>query len=477
MTARQGLATGSAGAAVLTTNGVDKGTDRSLAFSWEDWFQHASPSQRAEALTLAQQQGLLYPDQLPPTKNGVKPAPSAKETPLSLLITSLLAGKSPLLPDLNHQPITFFDQQLDDTQRQAVLRAIHTPDLCLIKGLPGTGKSRALAEILSQCCCRGQRVLFLAAETSSLDVVLHRLVGRSEVFALRLLDAQEKAESLPAWLRGFTLEDQKQAFLERTLTGARSNRDRSEAACKERHEQTGVWTELQSCADSYQTLDYHQSQLNSRLANVTNDVSRDADDAGNTSAFSAGIRDLRQLRADTLKQIDTALAQQSDELTKCNQQSAELASQIQRLEPGYQARKNGRFWTVAYWTNLFNGAIAEDDQTLGRPRQRQRQLDHVLAECYRAMRVAARETQQHDIVLALTHAAWQCDFEREGTPAQNLRLLGEPSQELDLPLIKRENRDPHDAAVDLVLRECFQAAHQGLRFEIIDEPARRQTLP
>src|SRR5208282_978439 len=112
---------------------VETKPERAGAFSWEDWFRHANAQQRAAALGLAHQQGLLYPHQLPAITNGVKPAPApAPETAVSALLSRLLAGRAePLSPPLL-SPLPFFDAELDDLQQQAVLRALGTPDVFLL---------------------------------------------------------------------------------------------------------------------------------------------------------------------------------------------------------------------------------------------------------------------------------------------------------------------------------------------------------
>ena len=86
MTARYGQASGYATLASPLANGNQVSKDRSAPFSWEEWFSHASPQQRATALGLAQQQGLIYPHQLPPISNGVHPIAAVMDTDLSLLL-------------------------------------------------------------------------------------------------------------------------------------------------------------------------------------------------------------------------------------------------------------------------------------------------------------------------------------------------------------------------------------------------------
>src|SRR5439155_23263845 len=88
------------------------------------------------------------------------------------------------------------DTALTEEQRAAVAKALDTPDVCLIRGLPGTGKSRVIAEIARQAARRGLRVLLTAPTPAALDVVLDRLTDDSHVLPLRVLGRDEKGEAL-----------------------------------------------------------------------------------------------------------------------------------------------------------------------------------------------------------------------------------------------------------------------------------------
>lgn len=354
MTARTWQGTGSATAPVA--NGTDAGSDRSAPFSWDDWFRHASALQRADALGLARQQGLLYPHQLPVLRNGIKPASPTKEIDPSPSIARLLAGKADGLPRLSIDALTIFDADLDDLQRQAVARAVATPDLFMLQGLPGVGKSRVLAEIVLQAAVRGWRVLLLAGQTASVDVILERLVGRQEVLGLRMLDALEKPASLPGWLRGFTLEEQKQAFVARTVAAARRNHEQTESACKQRRDQEPHWAELQACAERCRDLDQKLQALQSEFAGIAATVEREAE--------SGGLADLRHGCDEALREVDAVLRIHQDALARSEQEATDLAAQIAARESAYLAKKNGRFWTLAYWLNLFNGHIIREMETL-----------------------------------------------------------------------------------------------------------------
>jgi hypothetical protein len=358
MTSRQRQAPESA------TAPADASLERSAHFSWEDWFRHANSQQQAEALGLAQKQGILYPHQLPAISNGAKPVSTAEDMEPSPVVSRLLAGNAEALPRLQIEELSFFDPQLDDLQRQAVARAIGMPDLLLLQGLPGTGKSRVLTEILLQAVARGWRILFLAGQTASLDVILHRLLGRPEVLALRFLDAFEKPEALPAWLRGFTLDRQKQAFLEHAMAGTRENYERAELTCRQRCAEEPLWAELRISAQRWRDLETRLHALREQLSRIGATVEADAETTKNDSAFLTYLAELRQERDAAMCEIEMALRTQQDALAKCEQEATELAARIAKKEPAYLAKKYRRFWTLSYWLNLFNWSIIQDMEVL-----------------------------------------------------------------------------------------------------------------
>src|SRR5205823_10216687 len=109
--------------------------------SWEDLYRALPPPQQQELLALAGRQGLLFSHQLPAVD-------AALLQQRRQFFTQLLAGKAGPLTPLACPSIDVQDEALDATQREAVGRAVTTPDVCLIQGLPGSGKSLVAAEVV-----------------------------------------------------------------------------------------------------------------------------------------------------------------------------------------------------------------------------------------------------------------------------------------------------------------------------------------
>jgi hypothetical protein len=74
----------------------------------------------------------------------------------------------------------------NDAQHRAVAMALACPDLCVIDGPPGTGKTTVICEIVRNLIARGERVLLVAPTHVALDHVLKRMGDEPGVYALRL---------------------------------------------------------------------------------------------------------------------------------------------------------------------------------------------------------------------------------------------------------------------------------------------------
>ena len=72
--------------------------------------------------------------------------------------------------------IKFFNQNLDESQKLAVAKAMASQDVSLIHGPPGTGKTTTLVEYIRQEVARGSRVLACAGSNVAVDNIVEGLV-------------------------------------------------------------------------------------------------------------------------------------------------------------------------------------------------------------------------------------------------------------------------------------------------------------
>jgi DNA polymerase III delta prime subunit len=66
-------------------------------------------------------------------------------------------------------------EALDEDQLAAFRKALHVPDMLLVLGPPGTGKTRTISQIAGACARRGERVLVTSHTHRAVDNVLGRL--------------------------------------------------------------------------------------------------------------------------------------------------------------------------------------------------------------------------------------------------------------------------------------------------------------
>lgn len=81
---------------------------------------------------------------------------------------------------------------LNSAQKEAVVKILSAPDLCLIQGPPGTGKTTVTAEAIIQLVRRGQRVLLASQAHTAVDNALDRLGLDGSLRVVRLARFQDK---------------------------------------------------------------------------------------------------------------------------------------------------------------------------------------------------------------------------------------------------------------------------------------------
>lgn len=82
--------------------------------------------------------------------------------------------------------------ELNPAQKEAVVKILSSPDLCLIQGPPGTGKTTVIAEAIIQLVRRGQRVLLASQAHTAVDNALDRLGHDGALRVVRLAHVQGK---------------------------------------------------------------------------------------------------------------------------------------------------------------------------------------------------------------------------------------------------------------------------------------------
>ena len=301
---------------------------------WEELYQRATPSQQDELLALASRQGVLYAHQIAPPDNG-----SAVRRPL---LPALLNGQIKDLQPLRPPPLKPLDDALDAVQIDAVRRALYTSDICLIQGLPGTGKSRVVAEIIHQAAARGERVLLLAPGTAPLDRVLEQVGAPERVYAVRCLTSQENMPALPPCIRRLTISERVRHFKEQTLPAAQQAAQAARQRCDELRGHESVWGRLDELLATHDRLAEQVANLDAQRERLPAEVERDAA----TLEPVIAVERTAQAKREQIESRRTAL---QTEIEKNASDLLKLDAELRQWTPLADARRAGRWWSVAWW--------------------------------------------------------------------------------------------------------------------------------
>ncbi len=330
---------------------------------WEDVFHNATPAQQQELLTLASRQGLLHAHQLPAPANGSRPHAPAPNDPRALtLLSHLLQGQTSELKPVLPAPFEPNDTDLDDSQRQAVARALATPDLCLIQGFPGAGKSRVVAEIVTQVAARGERVLLLSPAPAAVDRVLALVAGREAVCPLRCVGKGDRLEELSEAGRAATFPERVRSLREHALGQAVRAREQAERRCQRLRQEEEAWPRLEELAGRERRLRDEADALTARRERIPAEVHAEAERAADPAAapaeecpktVAAAAASLRE----ALARLREAQARADKEHAEQTRAAEERAAEAEALRPLAEAKRAGRWWSPSWWRATFGGDV------------------------------------------------------------------------------------------------------------------------
>jgi hypothetical protein len=388
---------------------------------WEQWVEHASAPQRQHALARAAEHGLLHAHELPASEGA---AGAAGRRPL---LTALLHGPAPVLEPVHCPCVDPIDQELDEVQRQAVSRALHSPDLSLVLGYAGTGKSRVVAEVLRQCARAGQRVLLVAPCAAAVDRVLERLAEEPALGIVRGVASDESEAGLPASLLPLTLKQRLCHFDEQTLPAARAAVEAITAAAEARRLDEPLWAELDVHLRQLACAQESLRAVAEQRAGLAAEIAADLEQGGDDTPFRSRWKVIRWQHEELLGKVVARRAEVRAAIDQIASAQQERDAERQRLVPLAEAKQEHRWWTGAFWrATLHGGQLArleelkaqslQAEECLKEARQseselgaEQARLEAVLAE--QRDRLVEEERARRDADLAEQQAACGRQFE------------------------------------------------------------------
>ncbi|HEV3237919.1 MAG TPA: AAA domain-containing protein [Gemmataceae bacterium] len=334
--------------------------------AWNQVFDRLPLPEKDQLLQLARQQGYLSPNQLP---RSAKADHSGSE---SSRITQILAGQLEELEPAQIQQVVCTDGDLGKTQKRAVALALHTPDICLIQGLPGTGKSRVIAEIIHQAASRGDRILFVSPWSSTLDNFLAIHLGDEILSPWRLLGPNEKLEDLPQTIRGLTSEERAKSLKEHVAPTVGRQIHDIEADLQILRSLENGWPRLYSLAQKHKEATREIEKTRALPATLGANLASEMEAAEQGCCLDERINNLlvdlgsRRLKTDALSQETKNLAALVEEKSK---RVEELANQMTPLADLVESKDHGRFWRLGWWKAMISS------QSLSHARSIQSQLN------------------------------------------------------------------------------------------------------
>ncbi len=405
-------------------------------YPWETYFRLLSPSQQEQLLALSRRQGILFAHQLP-GPNG-KSVSASDQTSRANLLNQILAGHCSPHPGgrgqgeegIAAEELSWVDSALDANQRLAVARALTTPDVAVIVGWPGTGKSRVVAELLTQAGMRGDRVLFLAPTAAAIDHVLPQIAQRDALCPLRLLEPREALETLSPGLRSMTLGLRRQAWKDQALELAHKGQVLAESRCQKRRQEESLWPRLQNLVEQTQQLDQQRHDLQQRKSHIADAVAQEIADQGQApatvpaSTFAnevLGHLARHQETGDRLRRAREGAEQAGKSASKT---LADLETRLGQLRPLAEAKQKGRWWSWKWWRATFRGKVVEQLADL---EQQQREAQNALTAAKAQIEELADQTRHGDQEL-------QANLERVQAAEVQRRLEEIQAQENPLQL-------------------------------------------
>lgn len=110
-----------------------------------------------------------------------------KEDKLSLenkKILNFLMGENK--PEYNQEKVSFISKELNENQREAVVKSVCANDFHLIIGPPGTGKTYVIEELIHQFSKRSKKLLVTAWTNLAIDNIIKRLENKESLEIVRI---------------------------------------------------------------------------------------------------------------------------------------------------------------------------------------------------------------------------------------------------------------------------------------------------
>ncbi len=258
------------------------------------------------------------------------------------------------------EPVDLFDADLDSAQADAVCRSLHGADLLLIQGLPGTGKSRTIVELIRQATPRGLRVLLTAPTGAAVDAILSRLTAAAEIEFIRCLARDEDLSAIPEFSARCTANNRETAVREMIIARAREREVELASQLQNLRDLAPIWTELAELGRQREILEQERTALINRRDSAERDIRREAESARESARSDSWLDDFRrqcQSHADWMAAWEAQHTELQKERVRLEEQCQCARERCDVLRPMEEAARSGRFWTLRFWKARFDTSL------------------------------------------------------------------------------------------------------------------------
>lgn len=274
-------------------------------------------------------------------------------------LSAVLCGVVPPCPAVEiASPATWFDSALTPEQQQAVLQALAVKDLFLLVGLPGTGKSRVVAEIAAQAASEGQRVLITAPKAAALDACLERLQNYPEIPAVRLVAPEEENDLAAGPSRNFRLDHQTACLRRRSSEHTARQLAEVQHRCRTLQEEARLVLELRQLADRRLELDEQRERLRNGADNnpgAQTDSPSNADLHSFTAECARLLAEEEKRHLATLNDLDERIQQAVETCRQKEQESLAWLARVREQEQVVETRKRWKPFSLRFWACWLQG--------------------------------------------------------------------------------------------------------------------------
>ena len=332
-----------------------------MTTSWEVLLSEMATPQK-QLVVFAHQQGLLQDYLQPWIQRPVPKSPEHNGSHSLGIVRRLLSESSPSESPFTISPDDW--KQLFQTEDDRSVRyALKCPDLFLLgHANQPERKHDGAVRLIQEALANGERVLFVSKEVAFLDSVLEEVTQREEVFAFRCLASREKLQDLPTPIRRLTFPERSRILQERALNSASLALEETKQFMNALQAAEANWPRILILSDRTKDLRKQLTQFQEQLSGTEQLIKEKKE------AIVAGTEDSPRLQAvpfsqEFLQTVATVNKTRISQAKDCDKKIKELKSSetvqteklqtvladLDPLRPQYEARKNKRWWSPAWW--------------------------------------------------------------------------------------------------------------------------------